>query len=108
MLAGSASAARLVPKLAPLQPIPEDSTPSINQNVNSTNSPYSQSQKLEQSQTVPKNSTPGPAPDQSPSPNQVVETSAASEPVGLYWTLLILGLLGCGGVIGWAYLRFRK
>lgn len=98
-----------VPEGTPLQPIPQNTVPNINQNVNSIDSTYSQNQRQEQEQISP----PSPSPAQSgnedttsPAPDTNVVLS--TEPIWLYWGTLILGSLGLVAALSWLYWRFRK
>jgi hypothetical protein len=102
-------AARTVPIGTPLQPIPQNTAPSYSQSVNSDASTFSASQKLEQKQLEPPAPAPNadqPNPANPPLPSPVV--LASSEPILLYWILLIAGSLGLIGVLAWLYYRFRR
>lgn len=89
-----------------LQPIPENSAPSYNQNVNSEGGFYSQNQKLGQEQIIP----PAPKPGEEPIPQVPIAAPIApsTEPILLYWLLLIGGSLGLIAAMGWVYWRFRN
>jgi hypothetical protein len=109
--AGPSYAALQVPVGRALQPIPQDTGPSYDQNINSENNPYNKSQSTDQQQilqapgTIPESNVTAPAPVTVP----VADTVAvSSEPIIIYWILLIVGFLGLVGVLAWLYFRFRK
>ncbi|MEJ0021474.1 MAG: hypothetical protein WDN47_02715 [Candidatus Doudnabacteria bacterium] len=102
-------AARMVPIGTPLQPIPQNTAPNYSQSVNSPDSTYNQTQALDQKQiSAP---SPSPTPEVQPVPVGVPAVNLvapSTEPVLLYWILLIVGTLGLIAVIAWLYYRFRQ
>jgi hypothetical protein len=92
-----ASAARLVPNLSPLQPIPMDTAPSVSQNINSKDSEVNKNLQQEQQQIKTGGQT-----DLNPQDTKTEEvtstkSSTPGEPtksVAYYFILLVLGIIG--------------
>ncbi|MEO8065837.1 MAG: hypothetical protein ABI643_03230 [Candidatus Doudnabacteria bacterium] len=99
-------AARTVPVGTPLQPVPQNTAPNYSQSVNSTGNAVNLNQQMDQNQI----SSPPNAEVNTPNPAILApgDIAAPGEPVLLYWTLLIFGVLGLGAAIGWLYWRYRK
>jgi hypothetical protein len=104
-------AARLVPKLNPLQPLPLGTSPNVTENINSKNSEINKNQQLEQQQidTGGVNSNLG----QEGKPVGQTAPTISQEPVrsaAYYWVLLILGLIGLTlcGLLLYRKLKFKK
>jgi hypothetical protein len=99
-------AAHLVPKTAPLQPLPVNIAPNISHNVNTPNSPSNQalqqaSKQAQQALTPQNNQTN----QQIPQNPQILIPNQSAQP---YVWLLIFGLLGLIAVGIWVYIRFIR
>lgn len=98
-----------VPQGSPLQPIPLDTGPSYNQNVNSDDSIYSKSQRIDQEQIAPPSPSSGGESAAAPVSVPVADSVAVSdEPIIIYWIFLIAGFVGLVGSLAWIYFRFRE
>ena len=97
-----AFAAHTVPKLSPLQPIPQGVEAPTSQNINSQDSATNKSLQLMDNQTQ------APAINQNSNPANQTQTTVPANSGLSYWILLFVGILGLGSVLIWAYVRFGK
>ncbi len=101
-------AAHAVPKLNPLQPVPQGVGANTSQNINSKDSPTNKALQQLQNQ-IPDNNLKSVPADQTSSLFQNQTQTPVPQESGLfYWILLFIGILGLGGVLIWAYIRFGK
>jgi len=107
-LSGEVLAVKEIPHNAPLQPAPVNSKPNISNNINTQDSETNQvlqaeSQAAEESQKTPESENPVPSPDETQAP--IIPVTPA---IGIYWGLLIIGLLGLIMSAIWGYFRFIR